>query len=339
MRISDVLVVAEHMEGEITSQSAEAMGIGRKIADKLGGRLLVVVVGGKVELAQSCRRKGIDLVIHAEKAPMAFDSDIYCDVVTRAIHAYRPRLVIAPHSVDGVSYAPCVAAGLGAGLAMDVVDLHSDGRDVMAIRSGFGGRVAIEVGFPGRPLAVVTIRPATFEAIAEAGDAAIEKVEWGSIADGGRIENLGYVALPKSDVDISTARSILAIGRGISDQALVGRAARIAQALGAALGCSRPLVDAGWLPKAHQVGQTGTVAKSCSLYVALGISGAVQHLYGMKHVKTIFAVNTDRNAQIFEFAWGGTCANIDELIPALERQLASNGLLRLEPGSVGDHSG
>ena len=128
-----------------------------------------------------------------------------------------------------------------------------------------------------------------------------------------------YQEAPPSDVDITKSGFILSVGRGIQDKDNLPRFAALADKLGATLGCSRPIVDSGWLAKPHQVGQSGKVASNCELYLALGISGAVQHLYGMKHVDTIIAVNTDPDAPIFNVATYGTTVDLFELTEALER--------------------
>ena len=135
----------------------------------------------------------------------------------------------------------------------------------------------------------------------------------------GAITHLHYQEAPPSDIDISKAEFILSVGRGIQDQDNLPRFAALAERMGATFGCSRPIVDSGWLAKPHQVGQSGKVAANCKLYVALGILGAVQHLFGMKHVDTIIAVNTGPNAPIFNVATYGATVDLFELTDALEK--------------------
>jgi electron transfer flavoprotein alpha subunit len=136
----------------------------------------------------------------------------------------------------------------------------------------------------------------------------------------GAIAHLDYQEAPPSDIDISKAEFILSVGRGIQDKDNLPRFAALAERMGATFGCSRPIVDSGWLPKPHQVGQSGKVAANCKLYVAFGISGAVQHLFGMKHIDTIIAVNKDPDAPIFNVATYGTTVDLFELAEALEKQ-------------------
>jgi electron transfer flavoprotein alpha subunit len=137
----------------------------------------------------------------------------------------------------------------------------------------------------------------------------------------GRSEHLEFIEAPSSGVDIAKAEYILSIGRGIQEDKNVARFVQLAEKLGFTLGCSRPVADSGWLHKAHQVGLTGKVAANCKLYVALGISGAVQHLHGMKHVETIIAINTDAHAPIFNVASYGSTLDVFAFADAIESQL------------------
>ena len=132
--------------------------------------------------------------------------------------------------------------------------------------------------------------------------------------------HVDYLPAPPADVDIAKAEFILSVGRAIQEDTNLPRFAALAERLGATLGCSRPVADSGWLPKAHQVGQSGTVAANCKLYLAFGISGAVQHLAGMKHIETIIAVNTDSEAPIFGVAHHGACVDLFALADALEQE-------------------
>lgn len=322
MTSQNVIVVAEHMNGELSDTVPQAITLGRDLADKLGGQLVVVLIAGNADLSRQTNRQGVDVVYHARNAPEPFDPAIYAAVVLAAAEKYQPRIVIIPHSVNGISYAPAVAVGVNAGLAMDVFKVDATSERTMVTRSGYAGKVWIEVGFPQSSMAIVTLRSGAFPPTNIHGSAIVEEcTEEVQIEDRLLSEHVAYLSVPESEVDISAAKVIFSVGRGVGDQMAVERVARLATAAGAALGCSRPVVDAGWLPKAHQVGQSGNVARSCELYIALGISGAVQHLYGMKHIKTIIAVNKDPRAQIFDFATIGVCMDVGELIGALERQI------------------
>ena len=232
----------------------------------------------------------------------------------------QARLVLIGHTAAGMAFGPAVAARLGSGFASDVFGLSLEGGEPVASRGGYGGKVAMDLAFPDKPVIVLTLRGATFKAPEEAGNASVAPftVELDVVPGAGR--HIDYLPAPPADVDIGKAEFILSVGRAVQEDTNLPQFAALAERLGATLGCSRPVADSGWLPKAHQVGQSGTIAANCSLYLALGISGAVQHLAGMKHVDTIIAVNTDPEAPIFNVAQHGACVDIFELAEALERE-------------------
>jgi len=166
---------------------------------------------------------------------------------------------------------------------------------------------------------VLTLRGATFTPPKELGNGVVTAVEVDISMLVGVLSHVEYQDAPPSDIDISKADFILSVGRGIQVKDNLTRFAELADKVGATFGCSRPIVDNGWLPVQHQVGQSGNVASNCQLYFALGISGAVQHLFGMKHIDTIIAVNTDPEAPIFNVATYGTTVDLFELTDALEQ--------------------
>ena len=231
--------------------------------------------------------------------------------------ARQVRLVLIGHTAAGMAFGPAVAARLGSGFASDVFGLSADGGEPIATRGGYGGKVSMDLAFPDKPVIVLTLRGATFKAPEATSDASIAPfaVELDAVPGAGR--HIDYLPAPPADVDIGKAEFILSVGRALGEDNNLPQFAALADRLGATLGCSRPVADSGWLPKAHQVGQSGTIAANCSLYLALGISGAVQHLAGMKHVDTIIAVNTDPEAPIFNVAHHGACVDIFELAEAL----------------------
>jgi electron transfer flavoprotein alpha subunit len=167
---------------------------------------------------------------------------------------------------------------------------------------------------------VLALRGATFPAPAANGEVKVEAADLDLSASAAAMTQKDYVDAPPSDIDISKAEFILSVGRGIQDKDNLPRFQALADKMGFTFGASRPIIDAGWLPKAHQVGQSGKVASGCKIYIALGISGAVQHLFGMKHVDTIIAVNTDPDAPIFNVATYGVNMDLFELASELEAQ-------------------
>ncbi|MCL2656307.1 MAG: electron transfer flavoprotein subunit alpha/FixB family protein [Betaproteobacteria bacterium] len=318
--MSGILIVAEHTRGVLADLSRELIGAALAVKERLGGPLRVLVVGeSPADFVEALNRQGVDEILLAQTDNPHFDAAVYEEAVCAAATRCEPTLILVGHSASGTSFASPLAVRLGSGFAADVFGLEVTEAGLRATRSGFGNKVNVDLDFPGMPVVVLTIRGATFKAPEEAGSAVVTPlaVELGEVV--GRYLHHGFEEAPSSGVDIGKAEFIMSIGRGIQDEKNVPRFAALAEKIGATLGCSRPVADSGWLPKPHQVGLTGKVAGNCKLYIALGISGAVQHLHGMKHVETIIAVNTDTNAPIYNVATYGCTMDVFEFADALER--------------------
>ena len=288
----------------------------------LGGPLRVLLVApDPAALAPALALAGVDEVL-AVRAPQAgFDPALQEEAAFgAAVHA-EPALVLVGHSSSGMSYAAGLAVRLGAGFAADVFAVTADAQGLLATRGAYGAKVNAALRFADKAVVVLTLRGATFAPPPPGAQPPVTPLALDVGAVAGCCEHLEYIEAPASGIDIGKAECILAIGRGIGDEKNVARFAELAQRLGVQLGCSRPLADAGWLHKAHQVGLTGKVAASCRLYLALGISGAVQHLHGMKHVETIIAINTDAQAPIFNVATVGATLDVLAFADALEALL------------------
>ena len=319
--MAGILVVAEHLQGELRDITGELIGAAKAIAAGIGGPVTVAVIGDAPEsFVDAVNLDGVDEILTVTTGPSHFDAQIWEEAVCRIAVERQPRLILVGHTVSGMAFAPAVAARLGGGFASDVFILDAEDGGIVATRSAYGAKVNLEVGFPGRGLVTLTLRGATFEAPETAGAATVSAVDMDLAGLAGVSDHIEYLEAPPSDIDITKADFIMSVGRGIQDQENLPRFVDLAERVGATLGCSRPVADSGWLPKAHQVGQSGKVASSCNLYIALGISGAVQHLFGMKHVDTVIAVNTDPDAPIFGVAKYGACVDVFELADALERQ-------------------
>lgn len=318
-----ILVVAEHFDGALRDITLEMIGAAAAIRDGFGGPLTVAVIAGEDQadaLAEAADLEGVDEIATVAQPDPHFDPALCEEAVCALAEAREARLVLIGHTASGMACGPAVAARLGSGFASDIFALALDGGELVASRSGYGGKVNFDLCFPGRPVTVLTLRGATFKAPERPGAARIAPFEIDLDAVPGAGRHVEYVTAPPAGVDIGRAEFILSVGRAIQEDSNLPRFAALAERLGATLGCSRPVADSGWLPKAHQVGQSGTVAANCKLYLALGISGAVQHLAGMKHVETIVAVNTDPEAPIFGVAHHGACMDIFALADALEQE-------------------
>ena len=315
-----ILVVAEQLDGVLRDISAELVGAAVSIKEQIGGPVQVLVIGADPQsLSKGVNLEGVDEILTVTAPSDHFDPLVYEEATVVAGRQSKPSVVLVGHTASGMAYGAAVGTRLGSGFASDVFILGHDGDELIATRSAYGNKVEMEMGFTGKGVVVLTLRGATFIPPEGAGSASVSAIDLDVSAIEGVSTHVEYQEAPPSDIDITKADFILSVGRGIQDQDNLPRFEALADKVGATFGCSRPIVDSGWLPKPHQVGQSGKVASNCQLYFALGISGAVQHLFGMKHVDTIIAVNTDPDAPIFNVATYGTTVDLFELTDALER--------------------
>lgn len=309
-RTSGVLVVAEHRQGALRDISLELISAGKELKAAGTGLLTVAVLGrDPASLAEGLRVEGVDEIVQVPLAVNEFNGDAYREAVRTLITQRRPMVTLTGFTVDAMSYAPAVAATLGTGFASDVVACSYEADEVSARRELFGGKVQADLAFPGKETVLLMLRPTVWPPAEGSGSPSVSTLE--SPIDGSRIRTTHrtYVAVAATDVDITGADLILSIGRGIGERENIPQFEKLAGRLGATLACSRPVVDAGWLPAARQVGQSGKTVKP-KVYLAFGISGAVQHLVGMKASGTVIAVNTDAEAAIFSVAHYGAVADL-----------------------------
>lgn len=319
--MAGILIVAEHLNGVVRDITREAIGAAQQVKAGLGGPVVVAVIGNDIAaIADSLDLAGVDEIVSVKAPADHFDPHIYEECVLELGKKYQPELILIGHTVNGMACAAAVAARLGAGFASDVLALSADANGLVATRGAYGNKVNLEVAFPERRIVVLALRGATYPVPDATGSAQRSTFEpdLGPAAES--MQHTGYIEAPQSNIDIAKAEYILSVGRGIQEKDNLPRFEQLADRLGFTFGCSRPIVDSGWLPKPHQVGQSGKVASACKVYVALGISGAVQHLYGMKHIDTIIAVNTDPEAPIFNVATYGVCMDLFEFAKELEAQ-------------------
>jgi electron transfer flavoprotein alpha subunit len=310
--MTGVLVIAEHRQGELRPITRELASA----AATYGQPVALAIVGSTAEaLGEAASLAGVDEVIVASSASEEFDSHLWCNAAAELIAARDPDLVLVGHTVDSMSFAPAVAAKLGLGFASDVVSFRAVDGELRAVRPFYGGKVEGELEFPsGRPV-MMMLRPGTWPE-AEAGPTT-PRTTFPSSAGATPIRHLGFREPARGDLDITSAPFLLSIGRGVGEQDAIAQFENLAGALGATLACSRPLVDAGWLDEARQVGQSGTTVTP-KVYLAFGISGAVQHLAGMKAAGTIIAVNSDPEAAIFSVAHYGAVCDLFDVADELE---------------------
>jgi electron transfer flavoprotein alpha subunit len=320
--MSGVLIIAEQRRGEVRPASFELVTAAQKLrrdADEVS----VAVIGSTPEkLAAALSLAGVDEIITVKVAAAEFDPDTFEAAVGALVTRRKPDVVLVAHSVDSFGYAPALAAKLGLGFATDVFDMQRLEGELIATRGGYGQKVNVEVDFPGRSTVLLAVRGSVFKAPEHgAGPGRTPRVtafEAPTTPSRATLREFVEVAAG-DDVDMGGAEFILTVGRGIGEESNVAQFRELADAVGATLGCSRPIADAGWLPKSRQVGQSGKTASACQLYIAMGVSGAIQHLAGMKHVSTIIAVNSDAEASIFGVAKYGVVGDIFEIAKELRR--------------------
>jgi electron transfer flavoprotein alpha subunit len=307
------LVVAEHVRGELRPVTLELVSAARD----LGGPVEVAVVARDPSaFTDALNVEGVDEILAVRVEQEAFENDVVQQAVETLVEERDPRAVLMGFTVDSMGYAPALAAKLGVGFASDVLALREDGGEIVAERSYYGAKVNAELEFPGHDRVVLLIRPTSWQPAGGTGSASVTEIEVPVAAS--RARHRDWVEVQAGDVDITTADFLLSVGRGVGEKESLEQFEELAGRMGATLSVSRPLVDAGWMPNSRQVGQSGKTVKP-KVYLALGISGAVQHLAGMKTSGTIIAVNSDPEAAIFNVAHYGAVADLFEVADELDK--------------------
>jgi electron transfer flavoprotein alpha subunit len=323
-----VLVYVDHVRsspttaagGNVKPVSWELLGKAREFAGQLGGPVVALIVGHQMsDLAAEAIAYGADRVLIADEAAFAeFRAGACAAALRAAIGAVDPRLILVPATSGARDPAALAACALGIGLASECQGLTLDPEgNLLADRPVYGGNIITTVAFAGHPQ-MATIRPRTFPLPApdrsRSGEITPLAVELGELEEQ---EEILAVQTPEAgELSVDTASTIVAGGRGVKGPEGFAPLRDLARVLGAAVGASRAVVDAGWIPYTHQVGQTGKIVRP-DLYIACGISGAIQHLAGMSNAKVIVAVNKDREAPIFNVATYGIVGDLFEFVPAL----------------------
>lgn len=308
-----ILVITEHRRNELRPISLELITAAQDLRQAGDDKVVVAVIGNQAEsYIPELSVQGVDEIVMVKDDTTEFDPDIYQATVSALIESQQPAVVLLPHSIDSLGYAATLVEKSNVGFATDVFQLEYDGDDLVATRAGYNQKVNVEIDFPNKDLVILTVRPGVYKPIEASATPIVSTQQAVSVES--RSKNIQFVELASDgDVDITTSEFMMSIGRGIAEEDNVEQFRELAEMLGATLGCSRPIADAGWLPKSRQVGQSGKVVGACKLYLAMGISGSIQHMAGMKHVPTIVAVNTDPNASIFTIAKYGIVGDIFEV--------------------------
>jgi len=325
---SHVWVVLQQREGQISRISWEAVGAAQKLAAKLGGKAEAVLLGSEIGAAAAevakCDLAAVHVADH--DALRAYTPGTYIGALAPAIQSAAPAFLVFPHTYQTVDYMARLAQTAGAGLLPEVTAFDEEGGDLTWTRPVMGGKLQSKVKVKGEGTVLVSVQSGAFPADGVVrGEAPVKTldVDLGAVKPDREI--LGYEEVGGDTVDLTKAEIILAVGRGVGGADKMAPVEALAKALGAEIGASRPVIDNGWLPRDRQIGSSGqTVAPK--LYIAAGISGAIQHLVGMKGSSTVVAINKDPGAPIFTVADYGIVGDLHEVLPALtEAVLAAKG--------------
>jgi len=321
-----ILVVTEQRQGKWSNTSFETLVAALQIAGATGATVTAAVVGkGIAGLAEEVAAKNVGEVLVVDHELLeSYTPDGFCAALKQVIESTKPDLVLFPHTYQVRDFAPKLAALLGKGMIGDCIGFRKEGEKLVFVRQMFQGKTAADVTFVGDAPWFVSFQSGAFRAdqleAHPSGKAQVNAAKIELKPEDIRTKPLELFKEAKSAVDLTQAPLIVAIGRGIKAPENIAQAEAVAKALGGELAASRPICDEGWLPMERQIGSSGqTVAPK--LYLALGISGAIQHVVGMKGSRTIVAVNKDQNAPIFEIADYGIVGDIFEVMPALTEEL------------------
>ena len=302
---NNVFVITDHMDGKFSDMSFEMVGKAKELASALGGEAVAVVVGSGVDANVFAS----DSTIHVDDAALSnFNPEAYGKVVEALVKEKSPRLVMFGWTATGMDLAAWLSARLGVPCAAYVKNI---GADLTMSCQAYGGKLMADVS-PEGDMAIAACLAGSFPAEAGQGSTAATTVASPVDLSALKIKFVESISPEGGDVDITAQDKLVSVGRGIGGKENIELAEELAEALGAALSCSRPVVDAGWLPRTRQVGKSGLKVKP-KMYLMLGISGAPEHLEGMKSAELIIAVNTDKKAPIFNVAHYGATADLFEV--------------------------
>ena len=309
---NDIFIITEHMDGKFSDVSFELVGKAKELATALGGQAVAVALGSEV----SANVFASDSTIYVDDTNLAqFNPEAYGKVVEALVKEKSPRLVMFGWTATGMDLAAWLSARIGKPCAAYVKGMSVDGGALVVNCQIYGGKMMADVA-PEGDMAILAVLAGSFPVEAGQGSTAATQIASPVSLDGLKIKFVEAIKPAAGDVDITAQQKLVSIGRGIGSKENVELAEELAQKLGATVSSSRPVVDAGWLPRTRQVGKSGLKVKP-KLYLMLGISGAPEHLEGMKSAELIIAVNTDKKAPIFNVAHYGATADLFEVAEAM----------------------
>jgi len=331
-QFKDVWVIAEHYKSKIHNVAFQLLGKGRELADALGVNLTFVLLGNSFdEKLDDCSHYGMDEIIYV-RSPILKDyySDLYVKVISELIIEQKPEIILIGATPTGRDFAPRVAKRLNAGLTADCTSLsiNLETKNLLQTRPTFGGNIMATIRTPSSRPQMATVRPGIFKAPKKGKNkASIRKIDYFFEEKDSVSKIVKVINTSKTTVNLEDAKIIVAGGRGVGSKDNFKMIEDLANVLGAELGGSRITIELNWLDPDRQIGQTG-VTVSPKLYIACGISGAIQHIVGMENSDVIVAINKDPNAPIFNVAHYGIVGDLNEIIPILIKEFNNTNINR-----------
>jgi electron transfer flavoprotein alpha subunit len=320
--MGEIFVVAEHRQGELREITFQMLGKADELCRKLFHDLVTMVIGGKgLTFLDELRKRSDRLIVMEDDRVKNFNADLYKALLNGLITDRRPFLVLMGHTPWGMDLAPSLSIKCDLPMVSDCVDILVEDGDLKAIRQIYNGKLFSKVSLRPSDVHLITVRPGSFptDSDIERNGEAIN-MEVPDDLPGSKKEFLEFVDSGGGDLDISQAELLISIGRGIGEEQNIEGVKELAELMGGVIACSRPIVDKKWLPKYHQVGTSGKTVKP-KVYLALGISGAFQHVAGIGGAGTVIAVNKDKKAPIFRAADYGVADDLFNVVNALKEKL------------------
>ncbi|MEM0049047.1 MAG: electron transfer flavoprotein subunit alpha/FixB family protein [Candidatus Bathyarchaeia archaeon] len=319
----EIFVLAEHRQGQLRDITFEMLTKANDVSSKVNAEVTSILLGKGVKQSASALAEFSNRVLLVEDERLEhFNSDLYQAVLSQIIKERKPLLTMIGHTSYGVELAPRLAAALNIPLATDCIDLTFEDNSLIITRQMYGGKVNVKAMLRKSESYMVTVRQGSFIVQKPSPPLSGRIEEFPPFLEGVMPKKrfIQYIPPPPGGVDITSADIIVSIGRGIKDKSNIPLVEELAKLLGGVLACTRPVVDKGWLPSDRQVGISGKTVKP-KVYLALGISGAFQHVLGMKNSELIISVNKDPKAPIFGFSDYGIVEDLFKIVPVLKTKI------------------
>lgn len=315
----NILVLSEHKDAELDNVTLELICKGRALADAWQSKLAVLAIGSDIDpVVTALQEAGVDMVLTAkDDALKYYNAELYTTVTAQAVKSFNPGLVLMGYTYFGMEVGPAAAVRCGGTMVTNCTDLEEKDATLVVSRNVFGGTLQAKVELAGKAPYFISIEKGILprEAL-PSKNAAVEALPMELSGEQLRTKIVEIISAVTGDIDITKAKILVSVGRGIGGPEKLQPFRDLAEALGGEISCSRPVADLGWLPIAHQVGISASTV-SPDVYIACGISGASQHVTAMRDSATIIAINKDPNAPIFRVADYGIVGDVAEVIPAM----------------------